>query len=90
MDGSEETPMLQRKGELSQNAQGGRATSTSKLPHPRLSREERSQRRERATFPSCPTPRTAENPNGLKLITKEECQAENIPKQETAKGSQSL
>lgn len=90
MDGSAETPTLQRKGELSQSAQGGRATSTSELSPPGLSREERSQRRERVTFPSCPTPRTAENPNGLQLITKEERQAENIPEQETAKGSQSL
>lgn len=70
-------------------AEGGRATDTSKRFHSRLSRGVPGGE-EPVTFPSCPTPRTAKNPNGLKLITKEERQAENVPKQETTKGSQSL
>lgn len=78
----------QAESELSQTAEGGRATNTSKRFHSWLSRGV--PREEPVNFPSCPTPRTAKNPNGLQLITKEERQAENVPKQETTKGSQSL
>ena len=82
-----ETPKLQRKSELSQSPREEEPTA----PPSRAFPGSQGRRGEKAvTSPSCPTPGTAKNPNGLKLIAREECWAENTPKQETTKGNQSL
>lgn len=86
------TSKLQRRSELSWSARGGGGVEPRQsFSNPGTIGEEKGPCGGKpVTFPSCPTPRTAKNPNGLKLITREEHWAENVPKQETAKGSQSL
>ena len=61
----------------------------SSLPRPTVKGQAPEERRPCRLLPA-PTPGTAKNQNGLKLIAREECWAENIPKQETTKGTQSL
>lgn len=85
-----ETPKLQRKSELSQSPREEEPPAPPSRSFPG-SQGRKGPRGEKAvTSPSCPTPRTAENPNGLKLIAREECRAENTPKQETTKGTKAF